>query len=478
MITSHLRNLLALLPLTLAAPLNTSAATTETRPNIIVMLADDLGYNDLGCYGQKRIRTPNLDRMAQEGARFTDFYVASSICSPSRAALLTGSYPQRVGLGVCSRVMNGKIVPWHVLYPNSQQGLNPAEVTIPEILKQQGYATGMVGKWHLGDAPEHLPTKHGFDSYFGIPYSNDMKPVIYLHDEAVEGPAVQETITERYTEEAQKFLQRQKDNAFFLYLAYNAPHTPLFASDKFRGKSPGGLYGDVVEELDHSVGEVLKTVKELGLDERTLVVFFSDNGPWLVRGEKGGSATPLRDGKGSSYEGGFRVPFLARWPGKIPAGQVCQELATAMDLLPTFAALAGGSVPTDRIIDGKNIAALLTAEPGAKTPHEKFFYYFMDELQAVRSGDWKLKLETTVGHDSHYAPRGDKESTVPTCLYDLAIDTGEQKSVLKDHPNVEQRLQQFATEARNDLGDSRQNNPGSKKRRPASHLPTPPKPRQ
>lgn len=458
----HIPTLLALL-----ACVSLHADDLPSRPNFVIILADDLGYGDLGCYGNKSIRTPNLDRMAEQGIRFTDFYVASSLCTPSRAALLTGSYAQRVGLGVCSRERDGTIIPWHVLYPNSRQGLNPNEITIAEILKARGYATACVGKWHLGDAPEHLPTRQGFDYYFGLPYSNDMKPAVLMRGEAVIDRQVDlAALTSRYTEEAVRLITEKKDVPFFLFLAHNAPHTPLHAHPQFLGKSPRGLYGDVVEELDWSVGEVLTALKKAGIDERTLVVFLSDNGPWLVRGENGGSATPLRNGKGSTYEGGFRVPFIARWPGKIPTGKVCSEVATAMDLLPTFAQLAGTVPPTDRLIDGRSILPLLEAAPGARSPHGAFYYYFMDELQAVRRGPWKLKLETTVARDSHYTHHGDPESTVPEALYHLESDPCEQKSVLKDHPKVLAELQELARQARGDLGDSRLGGEG-RNRRPA-----------
>lgn len=446
-----------------------AAPNGAERPNMIIILADDLGYADLGCYGQKQTRTPNLDQMAREGRRFTDFYVASSLCTPSRAALLTGCYAQRVGLGVCSREKDGAIVPWHVLYPHSRQGLNPDEVTIAELLKAQGYATACIGKWHLGDAPEFMPNNQGFDYYYGIPYSNDMKPTMMMRNDKVIEPTVnQETITEQYTQEAVKFITEKKDKPFFLYLAHNAPHTPLFAAERFRGKSPRGLYGDVVEGLDWSVGEVLKTLKQQGIDERTLVVFLFDNGPWLLRGENGGSATPFRNGKASTYEGGHRVPFIARWPGAIPAGTVSTEIATAMDLLPTFARLAGTTEPTDRVIDGKDILPLLKGTPDAKTPHDAFYYYFMDELQGVRSGPWKLKLETTVANDSLYTHYGDPESTVPEALYNLEADPGEQKSVLKDHPQIAAQLHALADRAREDLGDTRLKVSG-KNRRPAGN---------
>lgn len=431
-------------------------APTAPKPNFVIILADDLGYGDLGCYGQKRIKTPNLDRMAGEGMRMTDFYVAAPVCTPSRAALLTGCYPMRAGLGVAMRPVPGKgEIRHHVLYPKSHYGLNPDEVTVAELLKAQGYATACVGKWHVGDQPAFLPTRQGFDCYFGVPYSNDMKPPVLMRDEKViEEKTDLDKVTERYTEEAIRFIAANRERPFFLYLAHNAPHTPLNVPERFRGRSAGGLYGDDIESIDWSVGEVLSALKKQGLDERTMVVFLSDNGPWIIRGEKGGFPTPFRNGKGTTYEGGMRVPCIVRWPTKVPKGSVSSELACSFDLLPTFVGLAGGQLPTDRKIDGKDILSLLTAQPGAKTPHEAFFYYYMDELQAVRSGSWKLKLETTVKLDNCYQPVGDPTAKVPEALYNLETDPGEQKSVLQNHPDVVQRLHGFVEQMREDLGDA------------------------
>jgi len=394
-----------------------SPKTSMDKPNFIIIFTDDQGYQDIGCFGSPLIRTPNLDRMAAEGMKFTDFYVASAVCSPSRAALLTGCYPPRVSIT-------------KVLFPRDNIGLNPDEVTIADVLKSRGYACACVGKWHLGHLPQFLPMRQGFDSYYGIPYSNDMRikrgdksgPPLMRNEDIIEHPANQATLTLRYTTESIKFITENKDSPFFLYLPHTMPHVPLFVSEKFKGKSKRGLYGDVIEEIDWSVGEILKTLKELGIDEKTLVLFTSDNGPWLSKRKNGGSALPLRDGKFSTYEGGMREPCIARWPGRIPAGAVCHEVCSTIDFLPTLARLAGAKLPVYRAIDGRDIRPLMSGRRAAKSPHKAFFYYRGSKLEAVRSGRWKL------------CRRKKNE------LYDLKADISEKHNVADEHPEIVKRL--------------------------------------
>lgn len=444
--------LLLSLPVTGRVPVPRSG---DPKPNIVIILTDDMGYADLGCFGAQGFETPNLDRMAREGMRFLDFYVGSSVCSPSRAALLTGCYPQRIGLPV-------------VLEADSETGLSGEEKTIPEMLKQVGYATGMFGKWHLGDRPAFLPTRHGFDEYFGLPYSNDMWPfhptkkdffpdLPLLEGEKVIGynpdPA---NLTTWYTERAVRFIEKHRSEPFFLYLAHNMPHVPLGVSDKFKGKSARGLYGDVCEEIDWSVGQVLETLQRLKLDENTLVIFTSDNGPWLVYGDHAGSAKPLREGKTTVFDGGQRVPCIMRWPGKIPANRICREMLTAMDLFPTLAHLASAPLPS-RPIDGKNIWDLMAGRTGSKSPHSAFFYYNAWHLEAVRSGRWKLVLPhqySTVVEPGKGGMPG-KQAWVSTtlALYDMDNDMGEETDVSREHPEVVARMLELVGPARQDLGD-------------------------
>ena len=456
---SFFLGIIALSIATVAFAANPSASNAQPSarpPNVIIIFCDDMAYADISPFGAKTL-TPNLARMAREGMRFTDFYVGQAVCSASRAALLTGCYPNRVGI-------------FGALGPRSKTGINSNEVTIAEILKGRGYATAIYGKWHLGDAPQFLPTRHGFDEWFGLPYSNDMWPFhptsstnypplpLYENEKVIELMPDQRQLTTWYTEHAVNFIERKKNRPFFLYVAHNMPHVPLHVSSKFNGASGRGLYADVVMEIDWSVGEILGALERNGLDENTLVVFTSDNGPWLLYGSHAGNAGPLREGKATSFDGGVREPCLMRWPGKIPAGKVCHEMAWTMDLLPTIAKLAGTNAPTDRIIDGKDVWPLMSGERGAKTPHEAYYYYWDHGLEAVRSGKWKLHL----GHDySHLAVRGGgglpgryAKQHIGIALYDLENDVSEAHDLSEKFPDVIARLQSIADHARDDLGDS------------------------
>jgi arylsulfatase A len=415
-------SLLRMIMISSVVILNSSiqARAADRPPNFVILFADDLGWGDLGCYGHPTIRTPNLDRMAAEGMRFTQFYSAGEVCTPSRAAIMTGRLPIRSGM--CGE-------PPRVLFPWSAGGLPDSEITLAQALKARGYATMCVGKWHLGHLPQYLPTKRGFDAYFGIPYSNDMKPSPLMRNEqTIEEPAVQETLTPRYTAEAIRFIRDNREKPFFLYFAHTYPHVPLHASERYKDKSPRGLYGDVVEELDWSAGQVLQTLRDLGLAANTLVVFSSDNGPWLTQRLNGGSAGLLRDGKGSTWEGGMREPGIAWWPGRIKDGQVTTALAGTMDLFPTFLKLAGAEVPTDRVIDGVDMSPILFGTgPGNRQTH---FYYRGSRLMAVRKGPWKAHLVTQPGYG------GKPETHDPPLLFHLEHDPSEQFDVAKNHPDV------------------------------------------
>jgi arylsulfatase A-like enzyme len=437
-----------LLALGAAALLGAAGATARAEeapapslPNLVVLLADDLGYGDLGCYGNPTIRTPNLDRMAAEGMRLTDFYSAAEVCTPARAALLTGRLPVRNGMTSDGR---------RVLYPNSARGLPPEEITLAEALRTRGYATACIGKWHLGHLPQFLPTRQGFDVYFGVPYSNDMdrlpgSPVgaaastdprveyfeipLLRGEEVVERPAQQATLTARYTDEAIAFIEANRARPFFLLLPYTMPHVPLFASPAFAGKSPRGLYGDVVEEIDDSVGRLLAMLRDTGLAERTMVFFTSDNGPWLLMNELGGSAGPLREGKGSTWEGGVREPAIAWWPGRIPAGVTSHELSGTMDLFVTGLALAGVPLPSDRAIDGFDMSPFLFGDGASR--RDVHFYYRGAQLFAVRLGWWKAHFKTRSGYGPDPVAVHD-----PPLLYHLGRDPGEQRDVAAAHPEV------------------------------------------
>ncbi|MCX8155412.1 MAG: sulfatase [Verrucomicrobiae bacterium] len=444
-----------------------------TPPNVVILFADDLGYGDVGCYGARDIATPHLDRLAAEGVRFTRFYVSQPVCSASRASLLTGCYANRVSV-------HG------ALGPRSAVGLHPQETTLAEVLKARGYATALLGKWHLGDRPEFLPTRQGFEVYFGLPYSNDMWPYhpdyvnlppeqarrkagypdlpLYENERIRVAPVTAEhqaQLTTWYTERAVGFIEQNRRRPFFLYVAYAMPHVPLYVSERFKGRSGRGLYGDVIVEIDWSVGEILGALRRHGLEGRTLVIFSSDNGPWLSYGNHSGSAGPLREGKGTVWEGGVRVPGLMRWPGRIPAGQVCTQPAMTLDLLPTIARLAGAALPTNKI-DGQDIWPLMAGHPGAVSPHEAYyFYYQQNELQAVMSGPWKLILPHTYRTMQGQAPgRDGRPGTYRMVkverpeLYQVDEDPGETRDWAAERPDVVTRLLALAERARAELGDA------------------------
>ncbi|OWK44473.1 sulfatase [Fimbriiglobus ruber] len=459
----------------LTAPiLGAGAPETNTLPNIVVIFTDDQGYGDVGCYGAKGFATPNLDKMAKDGIRFTDFYVSQPVCSASRSSLLTGCYANRIGI-------HG------ALGPNARHGISANETTLAEVLKSKKYATAAIGKWHLGHHPQFLPTRHGFDSYFGLPYSNDMwpyhptnkayPPLPLIENET---PAItnvtaadQAQLTTQYTEKAVSFIRKNKDHPFFLYVAHSMPHVPLYVSDKFKGKSENGLFGDVIMEIDWSVGEILKALDDAKVTDNTLVIFSCDNGPWLSYGNHCGTAGPLREGKGTVWEGGVREPFIARWPGKIPPGSVCHEPAMTIDVLPTVAKIVGAKLP-DHKIDGLDIGPLLTAVPGAKCPHEAFyFYYGTNELRAVRSGDWKVMLPQNYQTLKGREPGKDGKpgayqqvKIVEPELYNLKADMGETKNVAAAHPDVLKKMLAYAEQAREDMGDALTRRKGKNSREP------------
>jgi len=442
------------------------AVAADRPPNIVLIFTDDQGYGDVGAYGAKGFATPHLDSLARDGVKFTNFHVAQAVCSASRAALLTGCYPNRLGL-------HG------ALGPNATHGLNPDETTLAEVLKARGYATGMAGKWHLGHREPFLPGRHGFDESFGLPYSNDMwphhpeaKPGSYPNLPLIENGRVidddvtaddQSQLTTRYTEKAVSFIERNQDRPFFFYLAHSMPHVPLYVSDKFAGKSELGLYGDVMMEIDWSVGEVLAALARQGLEKNTLVIFTTDNGPWLSYGDHAGSAGPLREGKGTAWEGGIRVPCLMRWPGQLAAGTVNDDFLMTIDLLPTLAARAGAPLPA-LPIDGRDVWPLLAGQPGASNPHDGYgLWYAQNELQAVVSGDgrWKLVLphryRTLSGRPGGKAGRPvryDPVDLTAPALYDLQTDRAETTDRAADQPEVATRLLAFAEKCRADLGDT------------------------
>jgi arylsulfatase A-like enzyme len=435
------------------------AAAPPARPNLVLIFADDLGYGDVGPFGSTKNRTPNLDRMAREGMKFTSFY-AAPVCTPSRAQVLTGCYAKRVSLP-------------NVIFPAAPVGLSTNEHTVAKLLQGRGYATMCIGKWHVGDAPEFLPPQQGFDHYFGLPYSNDMggpeeaavakksatarrdrrPPLPLVRDQQVIetlAPRDQDRLTARYTDEALQFIGQNRERPFFLYFPHTAVHVPIHPGDKFQGQSANGQYGDWVEELDWSVGRVLAALRELGLAERTLVIFSSDNGPWLTQGTNGGVAGPLRGGKGGTYEGGVREPTVAWWPGQVPAGKVCDAVAGNIDFLPTFVTLAGGTVPADRTIDGRDISSLLLGR-SQTSPHEAWYYFSGNNLQAVRAGPWKLALTRQSENMGKPATHTAGGPFTPK-LYNLDAEIGERTDLSAQHPEVVQRLQALAAKMDADLG--------------------------
>jgi arylsulfatase len=467
--------LVALLVLAAAPAATVTASAAPARPNLVIIFTDDQGYGDVGVFGARGFRTPNLDRLAAEGRVFRNFHVAQAVCSASRAGLLTGCYPNRIGI-------HG------ALGPGSRTGIHNSEMTLAELVKQRGYATGIIGKWHLGDSPQFLPTRHGFDDYFGLPYSNDMWPlhpdyaslppdsekrkrgypdlVLYQGEKAAIRPVTHEhqnQLTTWYTEQAVGFIERNRRRPFLLYLAHNLPHVPLHVSTKFRGKTERGLYGDVIEEIDWSVGQVLAALRRNGLERQTWVIFTSDNGPWLSYGDHAGSAHPLREGKGTAWEGGTRVPCIMRWPGQIPAGTESREMLMTIDLFPTIAKLIGAPLPP-HAIDGLDVWPILAGKPGARNPHTAYWsYYEANQLQAVTSGDgrWKLQLPHTYrtlgglpggrgGAPAAYAQRKIEKAE----LYDLTADIGETTDVSAQHPEITAALEGEAEKARQELGDA------------------------
>lgn len=456
---------LASLLLLLSSCQNKKLAQKDQRPpNVIIIFTDDQGYQDIGCFGSPNIKTPQLDAMAAAGTKFTQFYVAQPVCSASRAALLTGCYPNRLGI--------------HGAYmPRVRKGLHLEEETIAEILKPLDYATAIYGKWHLGSEAELLPTRQGFDEYFGIPYSNDMWPYHPWQGTKFDFPALplmenekvidtledQSQITIQYTERAVKFIEQNKTKPFFLYVAHSMPHVPLFVSNKFKGKSKAGLYGDVIEEIDWSTGEIVAALKEYDLEENTLVIFTSDNGPWLSYGTHAGSALPLREGKGTAWEGGVRVPCIMQWKGKIPANRTVSRPAMTIDLLPTIAHITGARLP-ERKIDGKNMSDLMLGKDDAP-PHQDayFFYHQRNELQAVLSGDgrWKLyfpyryrTLNGRKGNNDGLPIEYEYHQLEEMELYDLKNDISETQNVARQQPEILANLVAQAEEMRTELGDA------------------------
>ena len=457
--------------------IQTGHAADDSPPNVVLIFMDDMGYADIGAFGAEGYETPHLDRMAAEGRKFTDFYVTQAVCSASRAGLLTGCYNVRVGI-------------LGALGPSAKHGLNADEMTIAEVCKQKGYATACYGKWHLGHHKEFLPMQHGFDDYFGLPYSNDMWPyhpgVRHLpmeerlkkwpHLPLIDGnetinakvtPKDQEQLTTQYTEHAVEFIEKNKETPFFLYVPHSMVHVPLYVSDKFKGKSGSGLFGDVMMEVDWSVGQILDALRSNGLEENTLVIFTSDNGPWLSYGDHAGSASPLREGKGTMFDGGCRESTLMWWPGKIPAGSVTDTPAMTIDILPTVAKLIGAELP-DHTIDGKDIWPIIAGEEGAKSPHEAYYFYYGSQLQAMRMGDWKLHFphgyRTMAGQPggTDGIPTNYSQAKIGLELFNLREDIGESKDVAAQHSDLVKKMQTMAEAMREELGDTKRKGSGAR----------------
>tara|TARA_R110002153_G_scaffold2070_2_gene10092 strand:- start:3848 stop:5281 length:1434 start_codon:yes stop_codon:yes gene_type:complete len=445
----------------------------DLLPNIILIFTDDQGYNDVGVFGAEDISTPNLDQMAKDGAKLTNFYAAQAVCSASRAAILTGSYPNRIGIH-------------NALMPNSKKGLNPKETTLAEMLKNKGYATAIFGKWHLGDAAEFMPTKQGFDEYFGIPYSNDMWPLhpqqgpifdfgplpLYENEKVIDTLTDQTNLTTLITQYSVDFIERNKDNPFFLYVPHPQPHVPLFVSDKFKGKSNRGLYGDVIMELDWSVGEIIKSVEKNGLTENTIIIFTSDNGPWLAYGNHSGSAYPFREGKGTGWEGGQREPFIIKYPKEIEAGVTIDAPLMAIDIFPSLAEVTNSELP-DEVIDGKSAWSLLTGKTNESPQEAYFFYYRVNELFGVRYGKWKLYFPHTYRTMNGQTPGKDglpgeykMVDLKQIELYDLESDASETNNVAASNAKVIATIKKLADDMRTRLGDSLMGMEGLENRAP------------
>ncbi|MGB5553674.1 MAG: sulfatase [Flavobacteriaceae bacterium] len=431
------------------------------KPNIVLIFTDDQGYGDVGVFGANDIATPNLDQMAADGIKLTSFYSAQAVCSASRAGILTGCYPNRIGIH-------------NAMMPNSKKGLNQSETTLAEMLKAKGYATGIFGKWHLGDHPDFLPTKHGFDEYFGIPYSNDMWPLhpqqgpifnfgplpLFENEKVIDTLTDQTNLTTQITERSVDFIKRNKDKPFFLYVPHPQPHVPLFVSDKFKGKSNRGLYGDVIMEIDWSVGQIIAALETNGLTDNTLLIFTSDNGPWLAYGNHAGRALPFREGKGTAWEGGQREPFIAKYPGKLEAGKIIETPIMAIDMLPTIAEITGAELPS-KTIDGKSAWQVLTGQSEESPQKAYFFYYRVNELFGVRYGKWKLYFPHTYRTMDGQEPGKDglpgeyrMVDLEEIELYDVVNDISETKNVAEEHPEIVDKIKVLANDMRQRLGDS------------------------